>query len=462
MTKRLLILPNNPGDVLMGLHAAAALKARHPSDSVAFAVDSECAILVRGNPCVDLCLEIPRKAIREQTTRHQAAPLLDAFLRQCQNYGADIVINLFQGDYGAILSALIPAARHLGKYYDAVLGRIVVKDPWSQYLWAIPAHRLANPLHVVDIFLRICNATAPTPPRLLLPAIPAETAATLQQQLPGHPFIAFQPGSAVSSKQWPLAHWIRLGQLLCAHTPFAIVLLGAPQESPLCAALAAQLPAHRVHNLCGKTTLLSVKYPLERARLLLSGDTFAMHLASALRIPVLALFGPSNPIETGPYMPGALVLQSSAPTLGQNLFDGHTASLETIAPELVFDVMQGRSHPAQLRQSYWSHQHLQWTPSPGTQANITYPLSIDLPEPSGPHMQLLQSQTRQIQALLTETTPQALAELSRREQEIARMTDQSIGMEMYRMALNALPSAPLHDHLRSRLRIVNDVLAVLR
>jgi ADP-heptose:LPS heptosyltransferase len=462
VTKRLLILPNNPGDVLMGLHAAAALKARHPSDSVAFAVDSECAILVRDNPCVDLCLEIPRKAIRAKNSRHQAAPLLDAFLQQCQNYGADIVINLFQGDYGAILSALIPASRHLGKYYDPALGRIVVKDPWSQYLWAIPAHRLANPLHVVDIFLRICNVTSPTPPRLLLPAIPSETTAALQQQLPDQPFIAFQPGSAVSGKQWPLAHWIRLGQLLCAHSSCSIVLLGAPQESALCAALAAQLPAHRIHNLCGKTTLLSVKCLLERARLLLCGDTFAMHLASALRIPVLALFGPSNPIETGPYQPGAQVLQSSAPALGQNLFSEHTASLETITPEFVFDVIQGNRPPAQLRQSYWSHQHLQWTPSPGTQTDLTTPLSIDLPEQSGPHMLLLRSQAQQIQDLLTGMTPLALAELSRREQEIARITDQSIGMEMYRMALNALPSAPLHDHLRLRLQLVNDVLAVLR
>jgi len=59
-----------------------------------------------------------------------------------------------------------------------------------------------------------------------------------------------------------------------------------------------------VLDLAGKTDLIELAAVLSRAALVVSVDTGPMHLAAALGRPVVAVFGPTNPVRTGPYGPG--------------------------------------------------------------------------------------------------------------------------------------------------------------
>jgi ADP-heptose:LPS heptosyltransferase len=54
-------------------------------------------------------------------------------------------------------------------------------------------------------------------------------------------------------------------------------------------------------NLCGRTTLRQVAALIEAASLVVTADSTPMHLAAALKRPLVALFGPTNPRRTGPY-----------------------------------------------------------------------------------------------------------------------------------------------------------------
>ncbi len=99
------------------------------------------------------------------------------------------------------------------------------------------------------------------------------------------------------AKRWPVAHWRRLIEALPAER---FVLFGTPGDRPIAAAVAAEFPAGRIEDLAGKTDLEAFAGRLRSCRLLVSNDTGGMHLANALGVPVIALFGPTNPVRTGP------------------------------------------------------------------------------------------------------------------------------------------------------------------
>jgi heptosyltransferase-2 len=99
------------------------------------------------------------------------------------------------------------------------------------------------------------------------------------------------------SKRWPAENWRRLIE---AFPSESFLLLGTAGDAPITARIAAGLGAARVTELAGKTDLLGFAAALRTCRLLVSNDTGGMHLANALGVPVVGLFGPTNPIRTGP------------------------------------------------------------------------------------------------------------------------------------------------------------------
>jgi ADP-heptose:LPS heptosyltransferase len=77
------------------------------------------------------------------------------------------------------------------------------------------------------------------------------------------------------------------------------VIVGTAKEAPLGETLAQGFPG-KVENLCGKTTLPELIAELKRCHLLLTNDTGTMHLADLLGVPVVAIFGSTEPSLTGP------------------------------------------------------------------------------------------------------------------------------------------------------------------
>jgi len=464
MKRRLIILPNNPGDVLMGLHAAQALKHTYPEDPLAYVVDSECAPLVEGNPYIDLTLVIPRKSIRNAPNVKEAASQLEQFLRECRAYAPDQIINLFQGDYGAILATLIPSSERYGKQYDTRLGRIVVQDTWTRYILSIPAHRSANPWHAIELYQRVCGLAPQTPQKLNLPSVATEEQKRLHSRIPNRPYLAFQPGSAWLGKQWPIQYWIELANLQLENTHFDIILMGSPQERNLNQQILSSLPTYtdRVHDLAGATSLTGTQVILQKAQCLVTGDTFTMHMASAVRTPVLALFGPSNPVETGPYQPGAQILMSSASdSNSENLAFRDPSIISCITPADVFAVLQGQTVP-NLLQTYWDGQTLRLHGKPNHSSNDKPPEAIDIDEmPTVCHSLLLEQKNTIEQLLLTPTLYTLQSALHTQEQQLAATTNKLISFEMYRIALNSLPEKPLIHHLRGRYELVKRYLFLL-
>jgi ADP-heptose:LPS heptosyltransferase/lauroyl/myristoyl acyltransferase len=123
------------------------------------------------------------------------------------------------------------------------------------------------------------------------------------------------------AKRWPVGHW---RSLVAALPSERFVLLGTAGDAAIAAAVAAGLDPARVSNLAGKTSLTEFAAALGGCRLVVANDTGGMHLANALGVPLVALFGPTNPVRTGPVFAAPYrILQppGCAPTGGGSLAD---------------------------------------------------------------------------------------------------------------------------------------------
>lgn len=99
------------------------------------------------------------------------------------------------------------------------------------------------------------------------------------------------------AKRWPVERWRALIDLLPAER---FVLFGTKNDRDITNQVAGGYDESRVLNLAGETDLISFAAELDGCRALVTNDTGGMHLANLLGVPVVIVFGPTNPIRTGP------------------------------------------------------------------------------------------------------------------------------------------------------------------
>ena len=108
------------------------------------------------------------------------------------------------------------------------------------------------------------------------------------------PFAAVVPGSVWATKRWPRGDYARLVAGLVSDLGLRVVLLGAPGERDLCGVVAREAGAG-VTNAAGETTLGETAAVVARACLFIGNDSGPTHMAMALGVPSVALFGPTDP-----------------------------------------------------------------------------------------------------------------------------------------------------------------------
>jgi hypothetical protein len=229
----------------------------------------------------------------------------------------------------------------------------------------------------------------------------------------------------------------------------------------------------RVADCCGTTTLLGSAWIHGHARLAISGDTVAMHLAAAAGAPALCLFGASNPVETGPYGRGHVIIQTDPHPAPDLALDREHAGLAHLRPEEVagwilegevpggfpmwetaWDEARGmqvlrdsrkRPHPAWERGSGLIQVLDRSADRPGGAA--VHPM----PRPDGAratlHRMLADADGRPAD---WKPEPEYLSRLQAAERELGEETRDSLVWEAYRIAVNGMPLRDLRGHLAAR------------
>jgi lipopolysaccharide heptosyltransferase II len=111
------------------------------------------------------------------------------------------------------------------------------------------------------------------------------------------------PGMDLTAKRWPLARYRELARRLIYELDAQVLLIGGPGDTALNQELIDGLdwPQDAILNLTGKTSFGEMAAQLEACDLFIGNDSSPMHLAAAVNIPVIAIFGPTSPQEYGPY-----------------------------------------------------------------------------------------------------------------------------------------------------------------
>ncbi len=171
-------------------------------------------------------------------------------------------------------------------------------------------HPFDREAHAVRRYLNLAHylGAPANPPRFRL-GLGATT--NVSHLLPGgetRGLAVLHPGARWPSKLWPAAAWAQLGDWLSREHGLQVVITGSRADQGLSQEILRSMQ-EPVIDLAGRTSLPELAAVLRRARLAVTTDTGAMHLAAALGTPVAALFGPTAPWRTGPFGAGHQVVR---------------------------------------------------------------------------------------------------------------------------------------------------------
>ncbi|WP_312420589.1 lipopolysaccharide heptosyltransferase II [Anaerospora hongkongensis] len=280
------------GDVIHALPVAHALKQKYPQARITWIVEKPAYDLLTNNPDIDEIILFDKPRFKSLAGLLKYSPEFSARLRE---HHFDLALDL-QGLFkSAAIVALSNAKQRLGYCNMRELSHLVSKPVCGKHREGHVVQRYLDVARYVDCDVKkaefILNNTTEE----------AANAAAIAKQA-GIPtdqtYVILAPGTNWPSKCWPVE---RFGELAAELNRNGIisVIIGGVSDASLAATICNTCPM--AIDLTGKTTLKELAFLMKGASCFVGGDTGPMHLAAAVKIPVVALFGPTSPERNGPY-----------------------------------------------------------------------------------------------------------------------------------------------------------------
>lgn len=289
------------GDVLLSSPVFSVLKAHAPHLEIDALVYADTAAMLTGNPSVSRVYAVDRGwkklGLLDQAGAEWAA------LQQLRSRDYDLLIHLTEHPRGAWLARLLgPRYRVAAAYPDAPRWW---KSSFS-HLYPLPKN---GRRHVVELNLDALRRIGlqPDEHERGLSFVPGEEAEREVQRMLGElglapgGYIHLHPASRWQFKCWPAAKTANLIDKLQALGERVVVSAAPDAEELDLVARIRDLATTPFADLSGKLTLKQLGALTRSARLFVGVDSAPMHIASAMGIPVVALFGPSGEFNWGPW-----------------------------------------------------------------------------------------------------------------------------------------------------------------
>jgi len=294
------------GDLVFSLPALEALRAAFPRARIDALVLPYAAEILADLAAVDRVYQLDVNRYRRPREPAELRHLLAA-IRDLRAEHYDLAVSL-SGAVGGVLAVASGAPIRLGYVGDSYAG--CFNAP-------VRGHRYDRPVHEVDYELNLLQAIG-VPVTRARPGLsqadhgrgePSELTASRSFEPSAPPYAVIVPGASNgSAKRWPARHWAVVGDHLASERGLEIVLAGAASERALAAEVANAMSAP-LTNRVGTTSIGELRGLLAGAALVLAGDTGPLHLASALGRPVVGVYGPTDPTNTGPLASTAAVVR---------------------------------------------------------------------------------------------------------------------------------------------------------
>ncbi len=315
----LIIKMSSLGDVIHALPTLYALRKHFPRAQITWAVHPAFSALLPGKPWVDEIYPIDRKRIKKIS-------YLTQLHRDLSSRHFDLVIDLQMIAKSALVAALSGGKKKIG-YQDAREGSFLASKPIKGAHWDG---------HIIEQLLDVAEYLGCDISEIEFPICEHEeekirVKKMLSRSGVSDTYVVLVPGTRGEYKKWPIEYWGELAARLAERKIFTVIS-GAPSEADMGKAIRELSPTSYTVDFIGKTNLPELAALDEMASLHISCDTGPLHIANAVKTPIIALFGPTLPDRSGPFgNPNADTLLAENP-------GKESTKMETISVDSVYDL----------------------------------------------------------------------------------------------------------------------------
>jgi heptosyltransferase-2 len=284
ISKILIIRLSSMGDVILTTALVRQLRKSFPEARIDFAVSKQFSDIVKYNPHLSNIFEYDKSLKLNEIKVHR-----NEFLRRSHSTGYDIVVDL-QNNL---------RSKHFSKGIAPV--RLTMNKRRLFKLALVHFKKLINPpVHVADMYHKTAGPLGTEDDgdgtELWLPEESRmEDYPPRGREIAPRPRkIAFAPAAHHYSKRWPADRFARLADNLAQRFDVEIATFGGPGDKEICLFISS-IAETKIRDYSGALSIVETTRRLSEYDLLITNDTGVMHIASARRMPVVAIFGSTVP-----------------------------------------------------------------------------------------------------------------------------------------------------------------------
>jgi heptosyltransferase-1 len=345
MAKILIVRLGAMGDILHALPAVTGIRAALPDATIGWLVEERWSELLTAlgrkaspnivspqKPVVNLIHTVDTKRWRQRFFRPAATTEILGALKRVRKVDYDFALD-FQGAIKSAFSAQVSGASTVAGFVDPreSAARFFYSQKVSRSGDHVIEQNHALAAHALKQCLNGQELTLPAPQLPVGPQGEAWADAEINR-LGIASFAIVNPGAGWGAKQWPAQRFGQVAQALAVHNVKTLVNV-AEGEEDLARAVVEASGGNAFELRCTIGQLIALT---RRARIFLGGDTGPLHLAAAFGIPVVGIYGPTDPVRTGPFGTKSIALRHPE---SQTTFSHHRAPEEGLLQISVEEVV---------------------------------------------------------------------------------------------------------------------------
>ena len=330
--KILIIKPSSLGDVVHGLPFLNAVRTCFSKAEIHWVIAKGLEGLLEGHPMIHKLWIINKDAWKNIKNVGSTVKELKVLFRELKKEHFDLVVDL----QGLLRSGVITAATG-----SPVRVGFTEAREGSRVFYTHKVEGGKN-IHAVDRYLKIAELLGCDTSDICFPFPLNKQSSSpifhLSSSVP-HPsegYAVLVPGARWKTKIWPPEKFGELSSKLSLSS----IIVGGKRDINTANKIVG-LSRGKALSLAGKTNLKELIEVVRHAQFLVSNDSGPMHIAAALGIPVFAIFGPTDPLRTGPYGKGHAVIKekiSCSPCLKRTCND--TKCMKNLSVGKVYEVIK--------------------------------------------------------------------------------------------------------------------------
>lgn len=334
--KILIIKPSALGDIVLAMPAVCCLAENFPDAQIHWFVRPEFAPLVEKHKCINKIIIFDRRKLGKWWYKPSAFAELVRLIRQLREEKYDLVFDL-QGRFrSAIFGWFSGCKKRIG---------IAKTQELTGIFYTQKVEQTPSSVHLVDFFLDIVRSAGAKKGKIEFglkpqPAATADIQNILSENnVQKDNYAVFVPGATVDVKKWPIDNFAALAEKIYKKYQYTIIGAGVNSETEIVEKL-KKITGVPLLNLAGKTSILQLIALLAGAKIVVSNDTGPAHIAAALGVPMVLIFGHTNPLRVGPYgRPWAVAAVDGNNRGGQVESTIAEHDIKNVSVESVFEVI---------------------------------------------------------------------------------------------------------------------------